>query len=110
MAKANVFVKDGIFEAKCEGTIDFDEMDYDNNDVHIYQVAIVNPDTDEYEGVERYLDEGSWMVARFDTYGRRELDMEVDEDTVDAIVRCGCDGYNVEATAHTAYVVDSDEE
>lgn len=111
MAKAKVYVRDDVVETAYEGTIDFDETDYDNNAIDLYNVVVVDPETDEYEKIERYTDYDSFRAAQYDVPGRKPLPFDEEESFADVSVVVNCwNRYDVGATIHTAYVTDTEED
>lgn len=111
MAKAKITRHDIPRQIEYRGTIDFDILEYDSNGLDLYEIAIVNPETDEIEGEEFYTDRQDWQAAQSDVYGRASLDM--DKETVadvTAHIVGTFDTYDLVATVHTAYVIDHDED
>ena len=93
-----------------EGTIEYDEMNYDNNDFDLYEVVVVD-ENDEFVDVERYTSFDDWKTAQNDVPGRKSLDMDqerFDYVTV-SMVNSGC-RYEADACVHVAYVTDSEDE
>lgn len=111
MAKAKITRHDIPCQIEYRGIIDFDIMDYDSNGLDLYEVAIVDPETDEIEGEEYYTDWQDWQTAQYNVPGRTGLDM--DEETVKSVevhVIGTFETYELDATIHTAYVTSTEEE
>lgn len=110
MAEAKITRHDVPCQIEYLGTVDFDILNYDNNGLNLYEIAVVDPETDEIVGEEFYTDQQDWQTAQSDARGRTSLDM--DEETVGDVVAhvCGTfDTYEIEACIHVAYVIDQDE-
>lgn len=90
------------------GTVDFDPMDYDNNVYDLYDVVILNNETDEIEGQEHYVREREWSIAVNSTYGRELFSEEERAGFCEAVYNGEC--YECEAIYHVAYVYDHDED
>lgn len=91
-------------------TVEFDPMDYGNNQYDLYDILIVDPDNNwEVTYEERYTDESEYRSALRNTYGREVMHEKTETDShCEAI--CNGELYECECTRTTAYVIDTKED
>ena len=87
------------------GTVDFDPISPSSNFYDLYNVAIVDPETDLIVGEEHYVSEEDYRSALRDVYGREIVHEDESMGFCDVIDGWG-EGFECECTKHVAYVID----
>ena len=93
---------------KFYGTAEFDPMSPSSNFYDLYDVAVVDPDSNyEIAKEEHYLNEDEYRSAIRDTYGRKVIDEQERMGFCEVIDDWG-ELYECECTYHVAYAIDSE--